>query len=151
ALEYDHWDKALRIDRNTNWPAALKNGVALMTLVGTVDEAQASEALIARDPLYQRAKDVDAPRVSSALMRLFPGRNDGLAGLEPDLIGEQHVAKTVTDELVDACLEWAGGDRARRQQIFTVLNRSTRAEHGDVAKAAEGQLSRLVATHAETL
>ena len=150
-LEYDHWDKTLKIAGQANWQAATKNGVAQVTLVGHVDSAAAAEALIERDPLFHNAKDIDVPRVRHDLSLIFPGENDGLAGLEPDLIGEHHVTNVITDALADACLDWAGDDREQRQHILTVLNRATRAEHGANANRAAAQLARLVRTQAATL
>jgi tetratricopeptide (TPR) repeat protein len=150
-LEYDHWDKTLKIAGQANWQAAVKNGVAQVTLVGHVDNAQAAEALIQRDPLFDDARDIDVSRVCNALSRIFPRENDGLAALEPALIGEHHVAHVVTDALVDACLDWAREDREQRQHILTVLNRATRAEHGGNASRAAAQLGRLVRTQAAVL
>jgi tetratricopeptide (TPR) repeat protein len=150
-LEYDHWDKTLKITGQANWQTATKNGVAQVTLVGHVDSAQAAEALIERDPLFHNARDIDVPRVCRALSLIFPGENDGLVGLEPDLIGEHHVADVATDARIDACLDWAGDDRAQRQHILTVLNRATRAEHGANANRAAAQLDRLVRTQAAAL
>ena len=122
-----------------------------MTLAGATASAPAAEALIARDPFYNQARDIDVPRIRHALALICPGDNDGLAGLEPDLIGEHHVADVAGDALVDACLAWAGEDRAQRQRILTVLNRATRAEHGAKAVRATDQLQWLVRTQAATL
>jgi hypothetical protein len=47
------------------------------------------------------------PRVRHALSLVFPGENDGFVGLEPDLIGEHHVADLATDALVDTYIAWA--------------------------------------------
>ena len=151
AWKYHHWDKTLSIAGQTNWQAAIKNGVAQVTLVGHVDGAAAAEALIDRDPLFHNATDIDVHRVRRALSLIFPGEDDGLVGLEPDLIGEHHVTDVITDTLVDACLDWAGDDRERRQHILTVLNRATRAEHGVNANRAAAQLARLVRTQAAAL
>jgi tetratricopeptide (TPR) repeat protein len=122
-----------------------------VTLVGRVDNVQAAEALIGRDTLYCNVRDIDVPRVRGYLASLFPGENDGLVGLEPDLIGEHHVVDVATEALVDACLDWAGEDREQRQQVLTVLNRATRVEHGAKASRAEAQLARLVRTRAAAL
>ncbi len=70
------------------------------------------------------------PGIRHDLALICPGNNDGLAGLEPDSIGEHHVAEFATDALVDACLAWSGEDRAQRQRILTCANRATRDEHG---------------------
>jgi tetratricopeptide (TPR) repeat protein len=150
-LEYEHWDKALRIAEQPNWQASVKNGVAQVTLVGHVDGGPATDALIGRGPLFRDAKDIDVPRVRRALSLIFPGENEGLVGLEPDLMGEHHVLDVVTDEMVDACLDWAGDNLKQRQHILTVLNRATRPEHGAKASRAEGQLGRLVKARAAAL
>jgi tetratricopeptide (TPR) repeat protein len=150
-LEHDHWDKTLDIRGQPNWQAAIKNGVAQVTLVGGTESAAAAEALIERDPLYEKVAAIDVPSARHKLSLVFPGENDGLASLEPDLIGEHHVAAVVTDVLVDACLAWADEDRTVRQHILTVVNRSTRAEHGAKAISAEAQLHRLVQTGAAVL
>ena len=107
--------------------------------------------MIERDPLFRNARDIDVPRVRRALSLIFPGESDGLAGLEPDLIGEHHVADVATDALVDACIAWSGDDSTRRQHILTVLNRATRVEHGAKASRASAQLDRLVRTQAAGL
>jgi hypothetical protein len=122
-----------------------------VTLVGRVDNVQAVEALIGRDPLYRTVRDIDVPRVRGDLASLFPGENDGLVGLEPDLIGEHHVVDVATEALVDACLDWAGEDHERRQHVLTVLNRASRVEHGAKTSRAEAQLDRLVRTRAAAL
>jgi hypothetical protein len=150
-LEYEHWDKTLKRGGQPNWQEAIKHGVAQVTLAGGVGSAEAAEALIKYDPLYRNVHDIDAPRVRHDLSLIFPGENDGLAGLEPDLIGEHHAAGVVTGALLDGCLDWAGADRAQRHQILTVLNRATRAEHGTVAGRAAAQLERLVRTQAAKL
>src|SRR5262249_25366839 len=77
--------------------------------------------------------------------------DSGLAALEPDLIGEHHVLRMATDALVDSCLDWAGPNVEKRRHVLTVLNRSTRAEHGDAKRHAHVQLSRLGENHASRL
>ena len=130
----------------------VKNGVAQVTLVGAVGSAQQAAELIGRDLLFSTTKDIDVPRVHHALSLIFPGENDGLVGLEPDLIGEHHVLEVLTsDALVDDCLRWAGEDQERRQHILRVLNRATRPEHGEKARRAEAQLARLIETRAALL
>jgi hypothetical protein len=147
-LEYAHWGKALTITVQPNGLATVRNGVAQATLVGGIASGPAAEELIARDPLFRRARDIDAPSARTPLSLILPGANDGLAGLEPDLIGEHHVLRVVTDALVDACLDWAGENGEQRRHILSVLNRATRAEHGARASRAVTQLERLVTTHA---
>ena len=150
-LEYAHWGKTLPIYHKPNGKTAIHNGVAQVTLASGVASVAAAEALIERDPFYARARDIDVPGIRHDLALICPGNDDGLAGLEPDLIGEHHVADVAGDALVDACLAWSGEDRARRQHILTVLNRATRDEHGAKALRATDQLKRLLHTEAATL
>ena len=84
-LEYAHWGKTLPIYHKPNGKTAIHNGVAQVTLAGATASAPAAEALIARDPFYNQARDIDVPRIRHALALICPGDNDGLAGLEPDL------------------------------------------------------------------
>jgi tetratricopeptide (TPR) repeat protein len=147
-LEYQHWEKALNLrpDTESNMREAIKNGVAQVTLVGGVDRSQAAEALIEYDPLFHKATDIDVPRARAALELMFPADDGGLVALEPDLIGEHHVAEVATDELIDACLDWAGKNSRPRRRLLAVLNGATREEHGAVAGRAEALLSRLIET-----
>jgi tetratricopeptide (TPR) repeat protein len=150
-LEYAHWDKTLKISDKPNWQRAIKHGVAQATLVGVVNGADAAEQLIGGDPLFREARDIDVPRVRTALSSIVPGTDEGLTPLEPDLIGEHHVLKAINDRLLDACLLWAGENGEQRRHILTVLNRATRAEHGAAADRAVTELDRLVATRAVDL
>ena len=151
-LEYEHWDKALNFDPRSNLPTAVKNGVAQVTLVGRVDSVQAAEALIGRDPLYRNARDIDVPRVRGALASIFPGENDGLVGLEPDLIGEHHVVNVATDALVDACLDWAGENRETASAgPHRPQSRDHEPSTGQRQAAPRHSLMRLVRTRAATL
>jgi tetratricopeptide (TPR) repeat protein len=150
-LEYAHWDNTLNLGGQPNWQTAIKNGVAQVTLAGGAKDMEVAEALIERDPLYRKVATIDGPSARRKLSLIFPGENEGLASLEPDLIGEHHVADVATDALVDACLAWAGNDRTKRQHIITVLNRATRPEHGAKAGRAEAQLRRLMQAQAAVL
>jgi hypothetical protein len=76
-LEYEHWDKALKIGGQPIWQRAVKNGVAEITLVGGVEDGQAAEDLIRLDPLFRDARDMDVPRVRAALSSIMPGADEG--------------------------------------------------------------------------
>jgi tetratricopeptide (TPR) repeat protein len=91
------------------------------------------------------------PGCAQRCRRSCPEPTRGLVTLEPDLVGERHVLKVISDELIDACLDWAGENRERRRHILTVLNRATRPEHGVEASRAEIQLGRLVTARAGVL
>ena len=75
-------------------------------------------------------KDIDVFRTFDMLSKLFPSTGKGLSALEPDLIGEHHVAEVTEEKLIEVCLSWAGDDGSTRQRILAVLNRATRQEHG---------------------
>jgi tetratricopeptide (TPR) repeat protein len=150
-LEYEHWDKVPGIVGQRNVHRAIKNGVAKVTLAGGVTSRPAAEALVGSDPLFRSVTNVDVPSTCDALSLIFPAENDGLASLEPDLIGEHHVLEVLTDDVIDACVAWAGENRDQRQHVLTVLNRATRQEHGLKVDRAVAQLDRLVKTHAATL
>lgn len=147
-LEYDHWDRALKLTGQPSLQKAIKIGVAQTTLAGGVDGAEAAQALIGRNDLLRDARDVD--EAMAKLSSILPVGNDGLAALEPDLIGEHHVLEMTTDALIDSCVDWAPNNE-RRRHILTVLNRATRAEHGEAAGRADAQLRRLVETQASRL
>ena len=148
-LEYDHWDKVLKIRGEPSLQKAIKIGVAQTTLVGGIDSAEAARALIGRNDLLRDARDVD--EAMARLSSILPVANDGVAALEPDLIGEHHVLEVVTDALVDSCVDWTEPNNDRRRHVLTVLNRATRAEHGAAASRAHAQLRRLVETQASRL
>ena len=78
------------------------------------------------------------------LHMLYGAENGALLPLEPDLVGEHHVAAAADDKLVDASLDWAGDHEVRRRAILTVLNRATRSEHGQIGDRAVQQLRRLI-------
>jgi hypothetical protein len=109
-------------------PASLL--VAKHRIVPFADIHGLRENLLGGDPFYRAATDIDVPRVRRALAFIFPGVGDGLAALEPDLIGEHHVAEVADDALVDACLAWAGENSGKRRQILTVRRGLTNRERG---------------------
>ncbi|MEM7425248.1 MAG: tetratricopeptide repeat protein, partial [Pseudomonadota bacterium] len=97
-------------------------------------------------PLYKRDSTVSQTQVLLMLQALFPAPGRGLSPLEPDLIGEHHVAQVAGSELMEAGLAWAAGNRDRRQNILTTLNRATRSEHGEAAAKPAAALEGLIQT-----
>jgi hypothetical protein len=81
-----------------------------------------------------RTARVHVDPVRRDLARVYDA--DGvIAHLEPDLIGEHHVAGVADIELIDGCLRWIEGEpevsRAqRRYALLRVLRRATQPEHG---------------------
>ena len=49
---------------------------------------------------------VDVDRVSRDLARVYGGTHGGIIPLQPDLIGEHHVANVMDIELLEGCLRW---------------------------------------------
>ena len=144
-LEYDHWKETLELKADaTIWLKAIKRAVATITLVGGVDSAEDAVRLLKADPLYSEDATINIPKALEHLQKLFPRGGEGIAPLEPDLLGEHHVALVADDVLINACLDWAGDDETLRRTILTVLNRATRQEHGACADEAERQLTRLM-------
>ena len=116
------------------------------TLAIRIDHKDEAIELLKR---AEQCSDEVADDIHNELHMLYGKLGGGLLPLEPDLIGEHHVAEIADDKLVDACLAWAQEDGARRRGILTVLNRSTRQkEHGELSSRATNQLRRLLANKA---
>lgn len=150
-LEYEHWDKTLNLGQRPNLSQAIRRGVAQLALIDGVDTRATGAALISGDPFYRLAADVNVPDVQRALGLLFPGADDGLSALEPDLIGEHHVAEVTDTALLDVSLAWAGDKNSKRRQILTVLQRTTRPEHGSMAGRATPLIDHVIGNHAKVL
>jgi len=113
-LEREHWKKV------TEGVAmeALNRGVAQVTMVQGVDSsAQAIDLLKADSAHFGPRTKHEAGKIAGELAKLYAadasdearGRaggqlGEGLAPLEPDLIGEHLVAEKADTELIDACL-----------------------------------------------
>ncbi|MEL7448609.1 MAG: tetratricopeptide repeat protein, partial [Pseudomonadota bacterium] len=106
--------------------APLEQAVALLSLVGGTRSASEAKQLLERTPRLHRHTAEQRDMLFDALRRLFAFEG-GLAGLEPDLLGETLVEAAVArdDELLDAALgEDATSSQAR--QALTVLTRLAR-------------------------
>jgi tetratricopeptide (TPR) repeat protein len=157
-LERNHWDKligALGEDRIRD----LNRGVAQVTAVAGVSTSQAAERLLMADGFYKgrRTARVDVAPVLADLQKIYGRADGGVASLEPDLVGEHHVASIGDVDLIEACLAWiASGPRAQQMKsgrhLLTVLQRATQPEHGAEATArAAALLDHIVRTHIPTL
>ena len=95
---------------------------------------------------------------SCVLSRRLYGRAAGIGSIEPDLVGEHHVAgERIGDtDLLAGCLAWIATQpeewRARyRRDLLTVLQRATHRVHGaETARRAEAMLDTVIARHAAT-
>ena len=138
-LEREHWKKllgALDEERTRD----VERGVAQITVVQGVPSRASAEQLLMADGFYgdERRARVAVDPVVRNLSRVYGTADGGIAHLEPDLIGEHHVATVADTELLDGCLSWIEADpgevRAkRRRDLLTVLQRATQAEHGAAA------------------
>ena len=112
-LERRHWEKlcgALDDDARRD----IGRGAAQVTLIGGTQTQPASENLLMEDDFYTGGltarSDVAAPL--SNLAKVY-GRGDGLAAMEPDLLGEHFTAMTADDEMVRGALRWIDASRRR--------------------------------------
>ncbi len=155
-LERAHWRKLLG-DLDGNGVRDLARGVGQVTLVQGVDSRSSVERLLMGDPFYDdRTSRAAVDPLVNRLRRLYH-RTDGIAQLEPDLIGEHHVAsRDVGDaELMAGCLAWIAAlphaDRPQRcRDLLTVLQRATHRVHGAATVGrAEAMLDIIITQHAD--
>lgn len=129
-LERAHWKKllgALDDDRMRD----LCRAVAQVTLVQGTPSRAATERLLRGDGFYgeTRTAPVAVDPLLRNLSRLY-ARADGIGPIEPDLIGERHVATVADAHLLDGCLSWVETEPAelrpkRRRDLLTVLQRAS--------------------------
>jgi hypothetical protein len=157
-LERNHWKKligALDEERTRD----MARGVAQVTAVQGVAARRSTEDLLMADDFYQgqRTARVAVDPVVRKLCRVYGQPDGGVAPLEPDLIGEHHVATVGDVELIDGCLRWIEAEPTenqakRRRSLLTVLQRATQPEHGTRANGqAVMLLDHLVGRHAKAL
>ena len=120
-LEREHWKKllgALDEERTRD----VERGVAQITVVQGVPSRASAEQLLMADGFYgdERRARVAVDSVVRNLSRVYGTADGGIAHLEPDLIGEHHVATVADTELLDGCLSWIEADpgevRAKRRR-----------------------------------
>jgi hypothetical protein len=157
-LERDHWAKLLGMlddDRKRD----IARAAAQVTAVDGTGSRPSTETLLMADRFYadQRKARVALDPVMRSLLRLYGNPEDaGIRPLEPDLIGEHHVAMIADADLIDGCLAWTGDEPAesrqkRRRDLLTVLQRATHPDHGAAATGAAGLLDHLVRTRTRDL
>ena len=157
-LERNHWKKligALDEERTRD----MARGVAQVTAVQGVSARRSAEDLLMADDFYQgqRTARVDVDPVVRKLCRVYGQPDGGVGPLEPDLIGEHHVATVGDVELIDGCLRWIEAEPTenqakRRRNLLTVLQRATQPKHGTLANGqAVVLLDYLVGMHAKAL
>jgi tetratricopeptide (TPR) repeat protein len=146
-VERRYWKSALGAAHTDQRQTALCRGTIQTTLVGGVARAKA-EALLLNDGYFARAAAVDVAEPLSDLERIYGDGAGQFLALEPDLVGEHLMAADGDTRLIDACLDWAGEDMARRRAILTVLQRATRGEHGVKSHGVQAGLNHVLLTRA---
>ena len=157
-LERDHWKKLLGA-LNENQVRDMARAVAQVTAVQGTPSRPATERLLMADGFYQgqRTARVQADPVIRCVSRVYGGVNGGVAHLEPDLIGEHHVALVGDVDLIEGCLRWIESEPPEAQEklrrnLLTVLQRSAAEEHGAQATANVRELlDHLISEHIKSL
>jgi tetratricopeptide (TPR) repeat protein len=164
-LERAHWGKLLLDDRgrvrelDASRMRDIRRGVAQVTAVQGTGSIASAERLLTADRFYgaRRQSRGAVDPVLRDLLRLYAGPEDaGIRHLEPDLIGEHHVAMTADPDLIESCLAWIAGEpeesrEKRRRDLLTVLQRATHPDHGAAADNAAALLHHLLSTHTRDL
>jgi hypothetical protein len=145
-LERGHWKKLLGgLDEERERDMA--RGVAQITIVRGTNSRPSTERLLMADQFYQgqRTARVQVDSIIRSLERPYGKPDRGLAYLEPDLIGEHHVAMVSDIDLIEGCLSWIADEptemqEKRRRDLLTVLQRASQPEHGATANHSAAAL-----------
>jgi tetratricopeptide (TPR) repeat protein len=162
-LEREHWKKVTEGINLT----ALDRGVAQVTTVQGIEGRERAVALVKEDSAYFGER---TPETAAAIIRELAklygenirrnenwegpssGGSERLSALEPDLIGEHHVAAVADRNLIESCRRWIETEpleaqAKRRRDLLTVLQRATQPEHGEKATKASKLLDHLIKDH----
>ena len=158
SLERTHWRNILG-ERDEERTRDLARAVAQVTAVQGTQTSESTERLLMADEFYKgrRTARVDVDRVGRSLARLYGRIDGGIRPLEPDLIGEHHVATVGDIELIEGCLRWIDSEprevqQQRSRELLTVLQRATQSEHGaEATSRAAALLDHLIGAHADTI
>jgi len=157
-LDRNHW-KMLIVGLDEERTRDMARAVAQVTVVQGVPSRNATERLLMADDFYQgfRTSRVAVDPVVGNLYRVYGKPNGGVGQLEPDLIGEHHLAMVGDIELIDGCLRWIETESVdaqvkRYRNLLTVLQRAAQPEHGEKAsKQATMLLDHIISTHGKKL
>lgn len=150
-LERRHWRRVIDgLDPDSDREESMRRGITQITAVGGIEE-RAARALLRGDGFFGPRALANLPL--RELGRLYgrsvsQGPRD-IAGLEPDLVGEHEILQQADEDLIKACRTWITSlpvaDRApRTRQLFTVLQRASRPEHGPHAATAQKLLTHAI-------
>ena len=136
----------------------MARGAAQVTVVQGTGLSTSSERLLIADRFYggQRTARVHVDPVIRNLQRIYGTPDGGLSQIEPDLIGQHHVATVGDVDMLEGCLEWiesgpADTRQRHRRHLLTVLQRATHREHGAKAEQASALLGHLSQKHLTSL
>jgi len=164
-LERAHWAK---ITENVS-KTALDRGVAQITAIQGVESRASAIKLLQADGEFFGPRTAEAASsVAAEIAKLYGERanpddtaaettgQERIGALEPDLIGEHHLAGIADAGLLNGCLEWTSSEpegtrEKRRRDLLTVLQRATFPEHGAKVRLAEKALIELVRPYLELL
>lgn len=156
-IERAHWTKLLG-PLDDPQLRDVRRSLAQVTVAQGVDSNRAAEQLLMADRFYgDRTSRAAVDPVLRHLTRLYGRPDGGIRPLEPDLVGEHHVATTADIELLDGCVAWIEGlpehlRPQRRVDMLNVLQRATQEEHGAASVArASALLDHLVEHHTESM
>ena len=136
----------------------MERGAAQVTAVAGTDSEAATRALLMADVYKSRRTErVDVAPSLRNLTRVYGRATGGTGPIEPDLLGEHHVAGTADDELIEGCLAWIetqseAAREKRRRDFIATLQRATCAEHGaETSAKAAARLDYLILRHMPAL
>ena len=157
-LERSHWAKLLgRLDDNA-W-SGMDRGAAQATAVAGTSSEAATEALLMAGAHYsgRPSTRADIAPALRNLTRVYSQERGGVAPIEPELLGEHHVAAIAGAELIEACLAWIetqpeAGREMRQRDFITMLQRAGGPEHGaKLGAKAAALLDHLILHHTPAL
>ena len=156
-LERAHWKK-LTGPLDDVARSDMERGAAQVTAIMGTDSEAATKALLMADAHKgRRTARVDVAPALRNLIQVYGRAGGGAGPIEPNLLGEHHVADIADDELIEGCLAWieAQSEAARekrRRDFITTLQRATCAEHGAKASVkAAARLDYLILHHMPAL
>ena len=121
--------------------------LALLTLIGGTRSAAETRQIIKLTPRLSGTVPLLQDRIFDVLHPCY-GRDGGVLGVEPDLLGERLVADALDrdDELLDVVFTPANNTSERRRYAYTVLTRPRSSRSARTTMAAES-LRTPFATH----
>jgi tetratricopeptide (TPR) repeat protein len=128
--ERNYWRRVFEDeDVDTQYLDGFAQLVALLTLVGGTRSAAETRDVIGLTPRLRDAESLLKNQMFDLLRQLY-GREGGVSGLQPDLLGERWVADSLAkdDELIDIVFKNPKNASERVRYAYTVLTRLARQD-----------------------